>query len=245
MASLLGNATYMFREMRRRTPAVFSVLILCIAVFLVESVLGVMDFSVLFPLPVKLMPDFFVPAGAVFDRMFGLYPPALFGGAIWQLATYAFLHASIWHLLLNMFTLVFLGSAVEQIAGSARFWRIFALSAVVGAMGWLLCEIAPHLLSGESTGWECCVGASGGVFGLIGAYCRLCPRRKLVLLLFYVIPVKIEARYVAALLALATLAGMFSGLGRIAYAAHLAGGVFGYFYAGRPHMAAFRGYYGL
>jgi len=77
------------------------------------------------------------------------------------------------------------------------------------------------------------VGASASVFGLIGAYAALAPRRELLLLVFFVIPLRMQARTLALLLMLVTVVQLVAGWGQIAYAAHLIGGGAGYLLARR------------
>jgi membrane associated rhomboid family serine protease len=74
-----------------------------------------------------------------------------------------------------------------------------------------------------------CIGASGGVFALIGAYAALFPRRETVVLVL-VFPVRMRARTLAVFLGLATIVEAVLLRSQIAYAAHLAGGIAGYVY---------------
>jgi membrane associated rhomboid family serine protease len=78
-----------------------------------------------------------------------------------------------------------------------------------------------------------CVGASASVCGLIGAFAAICPRVRLLILLFYVIPVRLSARALALLLAFVSLAAGMAATGRVAHAAHLVGLVAGYLWARR------------
>lgn len=80
-------------------------------------------------------------------------------GAWWQLVTAAFTHIDIWHVAMNMFALFVFGPVLEGIVGRARFLAIYLVSAVAGSVGvvWFSYEFS-------ST-----VGASGAIFGLLGA----------------------------------------------------------------------------
>ncbi len=75
----------------------------------------------------------------------------------WRLVTAPFLHASGIHIFVNGFALVSLGSAVERLFGWPRFALIYLASAVGGS-----------LLSSRGSAVES-VGASGALFGLLGA----------------------------------------------------------------------------
>ena len=81
------------------------------------------------------------------------------GGEVYRLISGAFLHAGPLHLLMNMFALYILGSILEPAIGTARFLGIYFAALFAGAFGALL-------LSNPN---EVTVGASGAVFGLMGA----------------------------------------------------------------------------
>src|SRR5881227_609384 len=71
-------------------------------------------------------------------------------GEVWRIVTSGFIHAGVTHLLFNMLSLWILGSLLEPVVGRARFLLIYFWS--------LLAQ--PH-------GYT--VGASGAIFGLLGA----------------------------------------------------------------------------
>jgi membrane associated rhomboid family serine protease len=89
---------------------------------------------------------------------------ALFGPAIahqheyWRLVTGAFLHAGLIHIAFNMYLLWILGGLLEPALGRVRFAAVYFVSLLGGSFGALLAS--PHTLT---------VGASGAVFGLMGA----------------------------------------------------------------------------
>mmetsp|Transcript_27808 Transcript_27808/g.55687 ORF Transcript_27808/g.55687 Transcript_27808/m.55687 type:complete len:368 (-) Transcript_27808:97-1200(-) len=76
----------------------------------------------------------------------------------WRLLAPMFLHAGIVHYVLNMIVLWFVGGAVERSHGSPAVFIIFSVAAVGGNILSAIC--LPQYIS---------VGASGGIFGLIGA----------------------------------------------------------------------------
>lgn len=90
---------------------------------------------------------------------FGMAGVAVATGEWWRLVTAAFLHASLWHVGLNMLALWILGGVLEPLLGRARFLTVYLLSALGGASASYLFN-DPRVLS---------VGASGAVFGLLGA----------------------------------------------------------------------------
>jgi membrane associated rhomboid family serine protease len=89
-------------------------------------------------------------------------------GQWYRLITAAFLHASFEHILFNMITLAIIGSAVEAELGSVRFIALYLASALGGS-------VASYLLSKPD---QMGVGASGAIFGLMGAYFVLARYRR-------------------------------------------------------------------
>jgi membrane associated rhomboid family serine protease len=77
----------------------------------------------------------------------------------WQLITSGFLHSGILHIGFNMYILYWLGTMLEPSLGHVRFAALYFASLLAGACGALALS-APL----EQT-----VGASGAVFGLMGA----------------------------------------------------------------------------
>jgi membrane associated rhomboid family serine protease/Flp pilus assembly protein TadD len=78
-------------------------------------------------------------------------------GEYWRLVTSVFLHAGLLHLAVNMWALLQLGTLCEVLFGRARFLILYVCSGVMGSY-------ASYLLS-PGLG----VGASGAIFGLLGA----------------------------------------------------------------------------
>jgi membrane associated rhomboid family serine protease len=78
-------------------------------------------------------------------------------GQWWRLFTAMFLHAGFFHLAVNMYSLYFVGSIMEQVIGRWRFLLLYLASGLAGSAGALL------LTPGTPT-----VGASGAIFGVLG-----------------------------------------------------------------------------
>jgi membrane associated rhomboid family serine protease len=97
------------------------------------------------------------PGGRLFNDMF-LYGPFVNHGDWWRLITAAFLHASILHIGLNMYVLWIIGGPVETYLGRARFVSLYFVSGLAGSAGALV--VTPLALT---------VGASGAIFGILGA----------------------------------------------------------------------------
>jgi membrane associated rhomboid family serine protease len=106
--------------------------------------------------------------GSVGNPTHVFFDGALFGPAIsvghdyWRLVTGGFLHATgtqgIFHIGFNMYLLWILGRMLEPVLGSARFAVIYFTALLAGSFGSLL--VSPDAVT---------VGASGAVFGLMGA----------------------------------------------------------------------------
>jgi len=89
----------------------------------------------------------------------------LFGDAVthghheyWRLLSAGFLHDGIFHILVNMLSLYFVGNALEPMIGRVNMLAVYFASLLAGSFGALL--FAPHTPV---------VGASEAIFGLFGA----------------------------------------------------------------------------
>jgi membrane associated rhomboid family serine protease len=92
------------------------------------------------------------------DLHMALFGPAVAAGDTYRLLTAAFLHFGIFHIAFNMYALYLLGTALETYVGTFRFGAIYLISALAGSLGALI--LTPNTIEG---------GASGAVFGLMGA----------------------------------------------------------------------------
>jgi membrane associated rhomboid family serine protease len=91
-------------------------------------------------------------------RHLSLFGPAVADGQYYRLITAAFVHYGPIHLAFNMYALYLIGGALERYVGHWRFAVIYLLSALAGSFGALL--VSPDALT---------AGASGAIFGLMGA----------------------------------------------------------------------------
>jgi membrane associated rhomboid family serine protease len=87
-----------------------------------------------------------------------LWAPFIADGEYWRLITAAFLHYGPLHLILNMLGLWWFGSLLEQRIGSGRFLLLYLVSGLAGSAGALV--VSPTNPT---------VGASGAIFGILGA----------------------------------------------------------------------------
>jgi membrane associated rhomboid family serine protease len=87
-----------------------------------------------------------------------LYGPFVAAGEYWRLITGGFLHAGLLHIGMNMYVLWVLGPQLERLFGRFRFAALYIAALLAGSLGVMLA--APL---------EPTLGASGAIFGLLGA----------------------------------------------------------------------------
>jgi membrane associated rhomboid family serine protease len=143
-----GGATRQVREARRRAgsleaPATTVLVGINVLVYLITVFQGA---------------GLSQPGGELFQRgaLVGLL---VADGEWWRLVSAMFLHASVIHLAFNMLALYWLGSVVEQAIGTVRFLLIYFAAGLAGSAGALL----------MSSAFDVTVGASGAIFGIMGA----------------------------------------------------------------------------
>jgi len=126
----------------------------------------------------------------------------------WTLITSIFLHGSLEHLLFNMIALGLFGSILEKIIGSNRFLVLYFLSGIIAGIG-------------GSLFYNASIGASGAIFGVIGALGVLRPRMTV-----YVGYVPMPMALAVIFWASANIFGLYAP-DQVAYASHLFGLAFG------------------
>lgn len=99
--------------------------------------------------------------GSLLTGLFAFTPQALVVvNEPWRMLTSLFLHGSVLHLLLNMYTLWIFGQLLEGLLGRWRFLGLYLISGLAGSVG--------VVLFGDPRSWV--LGASGAIFGLMGAF---------------------------------------------------------------------------
>ena len=152
------------------------------------------------------------------DGWFALSVEGLRHGFAWQLLTYQLMHGGLLHLALNCWGIFVFGREVEATLGRASFVTLYFSSGVIGG---LFQALAGMLLDGAHAAPV--VGASAGMCGLVAAFATLYPERRLMLLLFFIIPVNMRAKFLLLFVALLSVVGIIWPYGNIAHAAHLGG----------------------
>jgi rhomboid protease GluP len=123
----------------KQFPGTFSLIAITLAVFLGQF------------LSVELFQfDWFLESGAKSS-------PEILSGEIWRFITPIFLHVTVPHVLINMYSLYAIGPAVERFFGTARFVAVYLLCGIAGVILSLAFSLYPS------------AGASGAIFGLLGS----------------------------------------------------------------------------
>ncbi len=154
-------------------------------------------------------------------RTFGLVPVYVFGKFyVWQPFTYLFLHATTWHLLMNMFILWMFGSELERTWGSREFLKFyFAAGVGAGIINFFFAVFNPV------TNFIPIIGASGAIYGVLVAYAILFPERYVYV--YFLIPVKVK--YLVIFLVVIEFLSTYRDDG-LAHFAHLGGALVGFLY---------------
>lgn len=170
---------------------------------------------------------FFLTHSVFSDQMqsvfftYGLLPAKFWGGQGWWMPiTSIFLHANFMHILFNMVALWSLGTPMEMTLGSQRFAWLYGVSGMGGAFAVLLWHFVDPMTNPT-------VGASGAIFGLLGALAIFYPNS---LMLFFFIPMK--ARTVVIVVVVVSVGLMLTdSLSILSHAGHLGGLVAGLLYS--------------
>lgn len=179
----------------------------------------------------QLLLERFVLHTDALTRNFSLVPSdVLFHGAVWQLASYMFLHASeVTHILFNMLMLWFFGAELEQRWGSRFFLAYYLISGIGAAVIYVTgTALAAALWNvGTASLLIPVQGASGAIFGLLLAYGILLGERQI----YFMMVFPMKARYFVMIMGFVELVSLMQTQGRgseVAYLAHLGGVVSGY-----------------
>jgi len=193
------------------TPVVRNLLIANIAVYLVQSFLRI-DLARIFGYHTFSLQEM------------GLFNPI-------QIFTYMFLHSGMSHIFSNMFGLFMFGPMLENFLGSKRFLILYIVSGVGACLlhgGISLFEISQFPLdSADYTMMMSIpmVGASGAIFGMLGAFARLFPNTEMII---FPLPIPVKAKYLVSLYALFEIfSGFYNVMPGVAHFAHIGGLIFG------------------
>ncbi len=140
--------------MPRRPWSVIALIVICAVI---ELVLLCADFGLVATTRLR---GIAYQNGGFWVGLLGTWEPNYPAQPYLMFLTYAFLHGGPVHLVVNMITLYSLGRLVISRVGQRRFLILYAISALGGALGFALLSSALRPM----------VGASGALFGLVGAW---------------------------------------------------------------------------
>jgi membrane associated rhomboid family serine protease len=165
---------------------------------------------------------------------FALSTAGLRQGYVWQLLTFQFMHAGLLHLFFNCWAIFVFGRELESALGRGRFLALYFSSGVMGGLVQALAgALAEQYLPNSEWALRFAapvMGASAGGMGLIAAYAMLYPERPLMMLLFFIIPVQMRAKFLLLFCALLAVFGIVFPVSNMADIAHLGGMLTGVFF---------------
>lgn len=136
------------------------------------------------------------------------------GEKIYTIFTSMYLHGGLLHVLMNMFILILAGIPFEERIGAKKFAIIYFVSGVIATILFSFIDL-------NSTAFL--IGASGAIFGILGAFATLYPRDEVFMPLF-IIFAKVPVLFAVVLfLALETLYVAFAIQDNVAHIAHIGG----------------------
>jgi len=131
-----------------QSPVTYALIGINVAIYLITVAQGHAGFN---------QPGGFPPYRGIYHQWL-LFGPWVANGGWYRLVTSMFLHGALYHIAFNMLALWFIGRPVEQYLGTARYIGLYFVSGLAGSAGALLVSpLAPT------------VGASGAIFGILGA----------------------------------------------------------------------------
>ena len=158
--------------------------------------------------------------------VFALVPGAVMHGFVWQLVTYSFIHSGVLSTALELLSLWFLGSFLENNHGGRWLGELYFVSVFgAGLTAVLLAALIerPGVIDVASMAFT---GAFGGIFGLLIVFAVLYGDLQFTL---FPLPIAIKAKYLVAVYMLISIANLF-GASRAYALAQLGGALAGYLY---------------
>jgi membrane associated rhomboid family serine protease len=151
---------------------------------------------------------------------------------VWQLGTYMFLHAGMFHILFNMLALWMFGTELERIWGTKYFLKFYFVTGIGAGILTVLFSLLPFGVS-EQLYRSIVIGASGAIYGLLLAYALYFPNRPIYMYFLFPIPAKIFVLIAGALAFYASFSGAGGG---VANATHLGGLLVAYLFLKSARM---------
>jgi membrane associated rhomboid family serine protease len=147
----------------------------------------------------------------------------------WRFFTSMFIHASLTHIFFNAYALFLFGTYLERKVSAKDYLLIYIGAGLIGGLLYYLTTMSPWppLCQGPGGTAVFCsaLGASGAIYGILGAVAILVPELTVFVFFF-----PLNIRLAAAVWFLLEFLGVFDTTGGIASAAHLGGLIFGIAY---------------
>lgn len=137
------------------------------------------------------------------------------GQYLWTFFTSMFMHAGLFHIFANMFSLLFIGSLVEKIIGAKRYIYFYLTAGILSGLFFIFIS-----LIFQSNYNVYAVGASGALFGLVGFLMIITPNLPVYIML---IPIPIKMKFAAPGILIALWFISMAGNIPIGNTAHLGG----------------------
>lgn len=209
-----GGGGYTFNIGEYFPRAIKTICIACISVYVLQVLSG------------------WIPGGTQWWlRWFALVPAEVTHvGFVWQLGTYIFLHATIWHILFNLLYLAMFGADLEHMWGARKFTTYFFLCGVGAGLIDLIVRtiIDPHAIG---IARDPTLGASGAIYGVLLACAVIMPQRQVYL---FPLPVTISMRLLVIILGAIEFISTIGVSGdNVSHVCHLGGMLVGYLYLRR------------
>jgi membrane associated rhomboid family serine protease len=136
---------------------------------------------------ILLLLSFAAPTGKMVLALGTLNPETILHGWLWQFVTYAFMYVDPMDFVLSLLGVYFLGSAVEERIGSARFYSLFFFSIILSAIAGFALSLTHVIAQGAAYGSGAAANAILMVFYLFN---RGAP------IMLFPIPIQIPVKWI-------------------------------------------------
>jgi membrane associated rhomboid family serine protease len=144
---------------------------------------------------------------------------------VYQVVTYMFIHAGLFHILFNMLALWMFGTELERIWGTRFFLKFYFITGIGAGCLTILLSLLPIGPLSQLYRSDI-IGASGAIYGLLLAYGLYFPERKIYMYFVFPIPARVFVLIMGAIAFFSSI----SESGGVANATHLCGLLVAYVY---------------
>jgi len=194
----------------KNIPVTYWLVGIMVAVFIIQIIAS----ATLAPIPVQVGRSVFGINPV--DWEFALWPARVIqGDAVWGAVTSIFLHGNFMHIFFNCWALLMFGVYLERRIGWKNFLKVFFVTGIIGSLAHIV-----FTLTVGSFGLYA-LGASGAIFGMLGALAVLEPEIKVIMFPVF-IPMKL---WQSVIMSVAIMSVIFAagGMLGIAHDVHVAG----------------------